>query len=221
MDYAVIKKLIEEEIIVFDKLMLKNYKAIGISEIEAFILIELFNQKIKGETYISPKKLVKKLTIKEEKLLQVLEGLIVKKYVTIRLVKEKDNKETEDFSLDNTYNKLIDVYKNSIKHEIIDSNKEFKTPEESIVDLLENQFQKQLKPLEIELIQKWIYEDKYSVDEIKRAILDALRANRSTLSYVDNVLLKRGKKGKKNIKKKYNKDKSVALNTFYNSWDKK
>ena len=40
MDYAVIKKLIEEDIIDFDKMLLKNYKKIGLSEIEAFLLKE-------------------------------------------------------------------------------------------------------------------------------------------------------------------------------------
>ncbi|MCK5731646.1 MAG: hypothetical protein KAH13_01370, partial [Tenericutes bacterium] len=106
MDYAVIKKLIEEDVIDFDKMLLKNYKKIGLSEIEAFLLIELHGQRKRGITFISPTKLVKKLTISEEKLLQTLDGLIKKQYLVIRLVKQGANKETEDFSLDNTVAKL-------------------------------------------------------------------------------------------------------------------
>ncbi len=221
MDYAVIKRLIEEEIIDFDKLLLKNYKNIGLSEIEAFLLIELHSQKKAGITFISPSKLVKKLTISEDKLLQTLDGLISKKYLNIRLVKEKNKKETEDFSLDNTVAKLIDVYKAKIKHEITDNKKTFDSVEEEIVELLENQFQKQLKPLEIELIQKWIGEDKYSVGEIRRATLDAIKANKSSISYVDGVLLKRGKnKGKTKITQ-YDTEKPEALKAFFNSWEQK
>lgn len=221
MDYAVIKKLIEEEIIDFDKMLLKNYKKIGLSEIEAFLLIELNNQKKHGETFISPSKLVKKLTVTEEKLLQTLDGLIKKKYLVIRLVKHDNEKETEDFSLDNTVSKLIDVYKNQIKHEVIDSDKTYDTLEEQVVDLLEDHFQKQLKPLEIELIQKWINEDNYTIDDIKRAILDAIKANKSTISYVDGVLLKKSKNKKNTNKTTYNTEKSEALKAFFDSWEKK
>lgn len=221
MDYAVIKKLIEEEIIDFDKMLLKNYKKIGLSEIEAFLLIELNNQKKLGQTFISPSKLVKKLTVSEEKLLQTLDGLIKKQYLIIRLVKQAKGKETEDFSLDNTVMKLIEVYKGQIKTDVTKTNNTYDSKEEEVVDLLENQFQKQLKPLEIELIQKWINEDNYSIDEIKRAVLDAIKANKSTISYVDGVLLKKTKTRKKTNKTKYDTEKSEALKAFFDSWEKK
>jgi len=221
MDYAVIKKLIEENIIDFDKMLLKNYKQIGLSEVEAFLLIELHSQKKSGVTFISPSKLTKKLTLPEDKVLKLLDGLIQRKYLVIRLIKQANNKETEDFSLDVTVEKLIDVYKTKIKHEIIDSEKIYDTVEEEIVDLLENQFQKQLKPSEIELIQQWINQDNYSLDDIKKALLDSVRANKTSISYVDGVLLKRSKNTHAKTKKKYKPEKSEALKAFYDSWEQK
>ncbi|MCK5731594.1 MAG: DnaD domain protein, partial [Tenericutes bacterium] len=122
---------------------------------------------------------------------------------------------------DNTVAKLIEVYKSQIKKEVTKSDRIFDSIEEEIVDLLENQFQKQLKPLEIELIQKWINEDNYTVDEIKRATLDAIKANKSSISYVDGVLMKRSKNKGKQKKTKYNTEKSEALKTFFDSWEKK
>ena len=220
MDYAIIKQMIQDEIIDFNKLLLQNYKKIGLTEIEAFVLIELHKQRKTGETVISPSKLVKKLTITEEKLFGVLDALIQKQYLAIRLVKEKGNKETEDFSLDNTIHKLVDVYRTSIKNTIIHSERTYDTVEEEIVDIIENQFQKQLKPLEIELIQKWVSEDQYSIDLIKTSILDAVKANKSSLSYVDGVLLKRSKNIAKS-KKQYNPEKSEALKAFFDSWEQK
>ena len=221
MDYSIIKKLIEEEIIDFNKMLLKNYKKIGLTELEAFLLMELFNQKKAGDTFISPSKLVKKITVSQEKLLQTLEALITKKYLTIRLVKQENDKDTEDFSLDNTVYKLIQVYRTLIKHEVIDTDKTYDSLEAEIVDLLEQQFQKQLKPLEIELIQKWINEDDYSVDDIKAATLDAIKANKTSISYVDGVLLKRSKNKKKAPKKQYDTEKSEALKAFFDSWEQK
>ncbi len=220
MDYAVIRKMVEEELIDFDKLLLQNYKKIGLTEIEAFLLIELQRQRKNGETVISPSKLVKKLTVSEDKIFSTLDGLITKKYLTIRIVKQENEKETEDFSLDNTIIKLIDAYKSAIKKDIQQSDGVFETLEEEIVDIIEKQFQKQLKPLEVELIQKWINEDNYPLELIKTAILDAVKANKSTLSYVDGVLLKRAKNIEKS-KKQYNPEKSEALKAFYESWEQK
>jgi len=220
MDYAVIKQMIDDEIIDFDKLLLKNYKKIGLTEIESFLLIELHKQKKTGETVISPTKLVKKLTISEDKVFSTLDNLITKKYLTIRLVKQENEKETEDFSLDNTIQKLIDVYKAEIRDNIIRNDKTYNTVEEEIVDIIEQQFQKQLKPLDIELIQRWVNEDNYSVDLIKRAILDAVKANKSTLGYVDGVLLKRSKNTNKS-QKTYKPEKSEALKAFFDSWEQK
>jgi len=184
------------------------------------LLIELFKQRKTGETVISPTKLVKKLTIPEEKVFSVIDGLITKKYLTIRILKEEGEKESEDFSLDNTVSKLIEVYKSTIKNEIINNDREFATEEEEIVDIIETQFQKQLKPLEIELIQKWVNEDHYSIELIKNAILDAVKANKSSLSYVDGVLLKRNK-NVNSPKKHYKPEKSEALKTFFDSWEQK
>ncbi|MBI9010271.1 MAG: DnaD domain protein [Tenericutes bacterium] len=220
MDHAIIKRLIDEEIIDFDKLILKNYKQIGLSEIEAFLLIELNNQKKTGETFISPSKLVKKLTISEDKLITILDGLMQKKYLVIRLV-IVDGKEKEDFSFEHTIINLINIYKEKIESEITDSQKVYNTVEEEIVDLLEQQFQKQLKPLEIELIQKWVHEDNYSLEEIKAAILDAVKANKTSISYVDGVLLKRTKNTKTGAKKKLSQGKSEALKAFYDTWEQK
>lgn len=219
MDQAIIKRLIDEGIIDFDKLLLRNYKQIGLSEVEAFLLIELNNQKKTGDTLISPSKLTKKLTLPEERVTNLLDTLIQRNYISIRLVKTED-KEKEDFSFETTLNKLVDVYKSKIKFDITHSTKTYDTIEEEIVDLLENQFQKQLKPADIELIMKWVNEDKYSLAEIKNAVVDAVKSNKSTLGYIDAVLLKRSKNRNK-PKKKYKPEKSEALKAFYDSWEQK
>lgn len=220
MDHAIIKKLIDENIIDFDKLLLRNYKQIGLSEVEAFLLIELNNQKKHGDTFISPSRLQKKLTIPEDRLISLLDALMKREYLKIRLVKN-GGKETEDFSFDQTIEKIIQVYKGKIKREITESDKTYNSLEEEIVDIIETHFQKQLRPLEIELIQKWVNEDKYSLEEIKRALLDAVKSNKSSISYIDGVLLKRARSKTSKKQKKYNPEKSEALKAFYKSWEQK
>jgi DNA replication protein len=221
MDYALINKLIEEEIIDFNRLLLKNYKTIGLSEIEAFVLIELNNLKKRGITFIAPSKIIKKLTIKEDEVMKILDELMQKKYVSFRMIKETSGKETEDFSLENTYKKIIDIYIRKIKDEVLHTDKTYDSLEEEIADLIETQFQKQLKPSDIELIQKWIHEYNYSKENIKEAVLFAIRANKSSLGYIDGVLLNMTKPKKTSKTTKNNSEKSEALKKFFDSWEQK
>ena len=221
MEPILIKKLMAEEIIDFPKLVLKNYKKIGLSEIEAFVIIELYNQVQVGNTFLNPSKIIKNITIDKDQLLTILDGLIKRQYLSIQLKKTKSGKETEVFHLDGTIQKIIDQYQIQIKHELISADKEYDTVEEELVDVIETHFQKQLTPLELEIISKWVHEDQFPLLDIKKGLLDAVKANKLSLSYVDSMLIKRkNKKTKTEADVTYNPEKSEALKTFFNSWEK-
>jgi len=204
MNYSLLKKLIEQGIVDHSKLILNNFRAIGLTEVEAFILIELFNQLQKGSTYLSTTKLGKQLSVSKDDLFTLLEGLIQRQYISIFLRKNKEGKDTEFFTLDGTLKKIVEQY------EI----------QEQAENLIEEQFQKQLKPLEIELIQKWFEDDHFSLIDIRKALLDSVKAGKFSLSYVDSILIKRRTKAKKSTDVTYQTEKSEALKTFFDSWDK-
>ncbi|MBN2504743.1 MAG: DnaD domain protein [Bacilli bacterium] len=221
MEQTLIRKLIEEDIIDFNKLILKNYRLIGLTEIEAFVVIELHQQMRQGNTFLNPTKIAKNVTISKDELLEILDNLIKRQYLTIRLKKTKSGKETEIFHMDETIAKIISSYHKSMRDDIINQPKQYATNAEEIVDLIETQFQKQLTPLEIEIIQKWLDEDKFDILEIKNALLDAIKANKFSLSYVDGILVKRKAKSKNENKVNYDPGKSEALKNFFDSWDEK
>jgi len=221
LDITLIKRLIDEGIIDFEKLILRNYLDAGLSETEAFVIIELYRQMLKGNTYLSPAKIGKNLSLEKEDLLGILDNLIKRQYVTIELKKGKNGKETEVFLLDGTIQTIMANYQKEIKNEIIDKPKKYATNAEEIVDLLETEFKKQLTPLEIEIIQKWLDEDKFDIIDIKKAVLDSIKAGKSSLSYVDGILLRRRQKAKKAVETTYKAENSEALKQFYDSWDKK
>ncbi|MDD4183988.1 MAG: DnaD domain protein [Candidatus Izemoplasmatales bacterium] len=219
MDYLLAKKLLAEEILDFDKLILKNYKTIGMSEFEAIVVIELNNQMKKGSTFLSPAKLGKNLSMSQEELLTILDKLLKKNLLTIQLKKGKNGKETEVFLLDNIIERIFVNYQNKLKDELINKPKQYESNAEEIVDLIETHFQKQLKPLEVELIQKWLDEDKFDCLEIKKALLDAVKANKFNLSYVDSVLSKRRLRDKKATDVRYEVENSELLKGIFDSWD--
>jgi len=221
METELISKLIEEGILDFNKLILKNYKQLGINEAEAFVMIELNNQKKKGTTFLNPSKLVKNLSLTVDEIMTILEQLMKKGLVSIEMIVNENGKENEVFHLNKAISLIVDYYKKTIEESIINNkSKKFGSQEEELVDLIETEFQKQLTPLEIEIIRKWVSEDQFDTLEIKKAVLDAIKANKYTLSYVDGILVKRRASIKKAKEVTYKSEDAEALKAFFDSWQK-
>jgi DNA replication protein len=217
MDVIILKKMISEGIVDFDKLLKKTYKELGISELEAFLLMELNALKVKNIHFVTPKILTKKLTISELEALSLMDTLMKKKYLNFVLIKGQNGKQSESFDIDLTYRKILEHYQTIVMDDIMKTDSKHETLEDEIVDLLEKNFQKQLKPLEVELISKWIHEYKYTKEDIKEAIFTAIKANRSSISYLDSVLLKKRQVNQDVKVRKTNKKKSSALKEFLES----
>lgn len=221
MDLRLVRKWIDEGIIDFKELILQNYKNIGLNETDAFILIELRKQSKAGMSFLNPKKLVKNVAISLDELLLVLEGLIQKGFLSLEIVKTPAGKEAETFSLDPTVEKIVRYNNQVLDDVVLRETPKYATSEEELVDLIETQFQKQLTPLEVEIIRKWIGEDRYPLFDIKKALLDAVKANKTSLGYVDGILLKRSVAAKKEREVPYSAPEPEALKAFFDSWTAK
>jgi DNA replication protein len=217
MEVLILKRLIREGIVDFDKLLKTTYKDLGLSEMETFLLMELNSLKTKGTNFVTPKILTKKLTISEEDAFALLEELMTKKFLNFVITKNKNNKQTETFDIDATYKKIMNLYQEKIKEEVLSSENNHETLEEEIVELLEKNFQKQLKPIEVELIIKWINEYKYTKEDIKEAIFMAVKAHKYSISYLDGVLLQKRQIDQDVKVRKTNKKKSSVLKEFLES----
>ncbi len=217
MEVMILKKMIAEDIIDFDKLLKKTYKDLGLTEMEAFLLMELNMLKMKDIHFVTPKILTKKLTITEEQAVGLMDGLMQKKYLNFILIKGQNGKQKESFDIDLTYRKILEFYQNKILEEMMTSSHKYETLEEEIVELLEKNFQKQIKPLEVEMIIKWVHEYKYTKDDIKDAVFTAIKANRYSISYLDSVLLKKRQINQEVKIKKTGKKKSQVLKDFLES----
>lgn len=217
MEVLILKKMINEGIVDFDKLLKKTYKDLGLTELEAFLLMELNALKIKDIHFVTPKILTKKLTISEEEAVLLMDELMKKKYLNFVLIKGQNGKQKESFDIDLTYRRILEYYQGKVIDELMTSENHYDTLEDEVVELLERNFQKQLKPLEVELIIKWIHEFKYTKEDIKEAVLAAIKANRYTVSYLDSVLLKKRQINQDVKVRKTGKKKSQVLKDFLES----
>ena len=220
MEELLIKNLIKDNLLDFDKLIKKNYRHIGLTEVEAFFLMELYALKEKGIRSLNPKSLTENMSLSEKNVTDLLDSMMQRNYLSFNIKENNKGKTTESFSLDQTIKKIIDYYKNRIDKNIVNTDNKHNTDENEIADILETQLQRQLKPLEVEIIIKWIKDYNYKKDEIKDAIIDAVKAGKISISYIDGILLKK-KQNKETKVIKTNRKKSRVLMVRVGKWSGK
>lgn len=191
MDIKDIKRYINNNTIDFTELILNNYYKLGIDETDAVIIIKLQYLLNNNKTFISSSKLSKMLSISTQTTSKRLKSLIEKGYIQMEIVEKKNGKQTESFNLDYLIERiLISGSFESNERKIKDNH----TLESKLVTLFEEELKKPLSVLDIQTLTKWLNEDKYTFEDIKDALFDAVRSRKLTIKYVDGILLKKDEK---------------------------
>lgn len=184
----ILKKLIEEDIININSLIIKHYKRLGINEQDILVLSTFARQEVKGSSLFTPTRIKNKTGLSSNDFFASLERLINKGYVRIESgINEKTGKQTEFFYLDGLFEEIINIYIDQVRKE---NEKENQTFEEKISDLFEKTFERPMMPSDAEIVRRWAQEGKYSFDEISSEILEAAKLAKYSLKYVDSKLIK-------------------------------
>ncbi len=174
-----IGKLIKSKTISFNETLIKNYVRLNLNEIEAMILMVLYNQQDEGNSYLSVKALKEKVSISEEDLSNYLMLLVQKGMIEILI--DEESKET--FNLDQIMDKLGDLLNNN---KTTDYDKTIIVGE--IISFTEKMFSKPLTSGDLLIINEWV-DNGYDLEEIKRAILQSTKVQKQSLKYADAVLV--------------------------------
>ncbi|MCB9498333.1 MAG: DnaD domain protein [Bacillales bacterium] len=188
MEIDLFMKLLEDDLINFNAILIKNYKKLNIEEKDIIVLSMLNRQEMKGNRAFVPSKLVKKTGLSSDDFYKSLDNLTNKGYILIKVeINGKTQKEGEFFYLDKLYNNIVSLYTKSVKET---EEKKSRTLEEKIVDLYEKEFKTQMSPLDAETIQKWAQERAFTYEEIEKEMLNACKNGKTSLKYVDSKLIK-------------------------------
>lgn len=213
--YELFKKLIEDDMLNLEAILIKYYKKININEKDIIVLSMLSRQEGKKSHLFNPISMSGKIGLDKEAFYNSLNSLQEKGYLYIsNKINPKTNKLSEYFSLDNLYKRIVDIYLEAFNKE---RSKERETFEESIANLYEELFFNQMSPLEAELVVKWANDRQFTLEEIKAEMLNASKIGKNNLKYVDQKLIKRLIVEKQN--KKYNESKSI-IESFKDQWKK-
>lgn len=171
--------LIKNNLIDFDKLLIEKYNVLGLDEVELIILIKL-NKLLNSGNKFSIEYLSKNMTVTEDVIRDKLVTLINNQFITLKLINKN-----EIYSLDDTFKRLASLLENE---EIEEQNEEDNNLILMVVSMLEKEFKKILSPLELELVYKWINDDKFSYDDIYNAVLETLKFKKKNIQNVDMIL---------------------------------
>ena len=184
-----LSKLIEEDIININSLLIKNHSKLDITPNDIIVLSVLTRQQVKRDLSFSAETVRQKADISSKDCFDSLAKLEDKGYVVLYTkFNPKNGQNDEFFNLDGLYKEIVHIYQEAIREENEAKNQSF---EEEISNLFERTFQRPLTVSDAEVIRNWAREAQYTIEEIKSEILDAAKMGKYSLKYVDSRLIKK------------------------------
>ena len=186
-----IAKLIKSKTISFNEMLIRYYRTLDLNEIEAMILMVLYTEEDDLCDVLSVEELKSKVSLNETELSETLFILVQKGFIELLI----DETGHETFNLEPAIKKLGEKVSSG------DNNNNNNSREDlihEIVGYIENCYQKVLNPSDLIIINNWI-DLNYTIDEMKQAILDSLKAKKMHIKYADAILANRKKERKQEV----------------------
>jgi DNA replication protein len=186
MNQKFIHRLIETKAINIKEYIISNYVKLGLDETSALLLMHIYNFKAAGNNFLSIKQLTEKMTIPFVTCSDLVLDLVQRNFIAFEIDINDQGIAKEKYTLDPLYQKIFQL--------ITNDTEEVQAEEDhnEVMDLmriLEAEFGRTISSFELDLINSWIHEYRYSFEVIKVAIREAINANAYNLKYVDRILL--------------------------------
>lgn len=202
--------LLKEKPITIPKILLSNYKTLGITSDELIIIMVIMSY---GDKVIyDPEGFANDINSDKHEVMKTINTLFDKNILS--LIVEKNNRKTYEYiSLDLLYQKLFNIIIGSPCEEEIDN---------SIFTIFESELGRPLSPMEIEKIKEWVTSGN-SNELIICALNEAVLKGVSNLNYIDSILnswQKKGYKTKADIQKEKAefRQKNKQVDIFDTDW---
>ena len=170
----------------YEYLLLEYYKKLGITDLEALILLMIEHLTKDEKSLITASNLALKMGLDEEELDVIMNNLYVKGLIDIKT----DNGKLIT-SLEPTYSKILDCLRDTIlKSAEIKENKEAESAREEVINELKDALGRDLTGLEEESVTTWISSD---IDKkiIINSIKDAKQLRYVDINTIDRLIIKK------------------------------
>ena len=188
--------------------IIKNFDKLDLEGLDLILLLYFINQKDNITFNIT--KISSDLNIESSKVLELINELNEKNYISIEM-RKNDNGVIEEFiSTELFYNKISSL--------LMDNQEDDNSND--IYSIFEKEFGRVLSPTEVEIVNKWT-ENSISEELIKEALKEAILNGVHNMRYIDSILFNWTKKGYKkveDIKRKKNSKEDVAPEIYDYDW---
>ena len=179
--------------------VIKNYDKLGLEGLDFIMLIYFINQR--SNVTFDINKIALDLNLDSSKVLEVINSLNEKNYISIEM--KKNNGVIEEYiSMDLFYNKISSMLMENVSSE----------KETDLYSVFEKEFGRTLSPTEFSSINNWI-ENGISEDLIKEALKEAILSGVHNIRYIDTILFNWTKKGYKkpeDVKRKQESEEEIV-----------
>jgi DNA replication protein len=178
--------------------IIKNYEKLGLEGLDFIMLIYFINQR--NNVTFDINKIATDLNLDSAKVLEVINSLNEKNYISIEM--KKNNGVIEEYiSMDLFYNKISSMLMDNVSSQ----------KETDLYSVFEKEFGRTLSPTEFSSINNWI-ENGISEELIKEALKEAILSGVHNIRYIDTILFNWTKKGYKkpeDVKRKKDDDEEI------------
>lgn len=190
---AVLLASFQEGSVAVPLLLLKNYRALQLSEIEVMTLIHLlsFLEKEKND-FPTTDEIQARMSASPDLVIASLQKLIHEQFITIdEAIEEMTGIRSERYNLTPLYRQLAkrlaeqEMEKLSTVRQPVQADESAK----NIYSTFEKEFARPLTPMELETISGWLDKDQYKEELIMTALKEAVFAGKVHFRYIDRILL--------------------------------
>lgn len=172
-------------------LLLRHYRKFNLSNDELVLILQLKSYIDKGELFPSTNSIAMNMNMTEDNVFRAIHQLTQKRVLSIETTKDEKGVSQDAYSLSLLWEKLS-VF---LKQEQMEKESKQKSDEDkNLFTLFEREFGRTLSSFEMELLAKWMQEDKYSTELIQLALREAVLSQVYNFKYIDRILLNWEKK---------------------------
>lgn len=191
-----ILQILQEGATSVSNLLLKKYKRMALSDEEMMLIIHLLSFQQDGNLFPTLAELEDRVAMPSLRLIQMLQKLMKEEYIAIdEMIDEQTGMRSERYNLEPLYRRLYqclreeqqavtESYSNSLA-EVAATHYQ----PNNLYSHFEQTFGRPLSPFEIETLQIWLEQDKYSSELVLTALREAASVGKLYIRYIDRILL--------------------------------
>ncbi|MGY3724314.1 DNA replication protein [Granulicatella balaenopterae] len=170
------------------KYLMAHYRDLQLTGDEVIFVIALLEQGQANHFSLDYSQLSDTLELSDEEIFDYIQKLVQKKCLAITQIENSEHKREDSYSLKPMFEQLDLYYRSrSAKHEEMQGT--------NVLRMIEHEFGRPLKSMEIQTLTSWIDEDHYSFELIQAALKEAVLNQVFALNYMDKILLTWQRKG--------------------------